>query len=98
MPGHADEERAVVAVVGRPPVLRRRHQLDEVPLQRLHVEVLERFCVAELVVHGIGQRGLPVENRQVELIRPPVLVSPWSGALGSRGWDYRILALTAARR
>ena len=33
MPRHPDEERPVVAVVGRPPVLRRRHHLDDVLLQ-----------------------------------------------------------------
>ena len=38
VPAHPDEQRPVVAVVGRPPVLRRRHDLDEVPLERLDVE------------------------------------------------------------
>src|SRR5207247_3721849 len=31
VPRHPDEERPVVAVVGRPPILRRRHHLDNVP-------------------------------------------------------------------
>jgi hypothetical protein len=38
VPGHADELRAVVAEVRRPPVLRVGHQLDQVFLQRLVVE------------------------------------------------------------
>ncbi len=41
VPRHADEERAVVAVVGRPPVLRRRHHLLDVGAQRVEVELRE---------------------------------------------------------
>jgi hypothetical protein len=40
VPGHADEEPAVVAVVGRPPVLRVGHQGVEVLLDRLEIELL----------------------------------------------------------
>src|SRR6185312_12761928 len=46
MPRHADEEWPVVAVVSRPPILRRRHHRDEISLQCLEVERLERFGVA----------------------------------------------------
>ena len=42
-------KRPVVAVVGRPPVLRRGHHLDEVALERLDVEGLELFCVIEVL-------------------------------------------------
>ena len=55
MPRHPDEERPVVAVVGRPPVLRRRHHLDEVLLQRVDVEGLELLGVVEVLAHRIGQ-------------------------------------------
>ena len=37
VPRHADEERPIVAVVGRPPVLGCRHQLDDVRLQGIEV-------------------------------------------------------------
>ena len=74
VPRHPDEERPVVAVVGRPPVLRRRHHLDDVPLQRVEVEGLELFCVVEVLAHRIGPGRVLVENLQVQLIRPPVLV------------------------
>ena len=43
MPAHPDEQRPIMAVVGRPPVLRCCHQRDEVALQRLDVQRLERF-------------------------------------------------------
>jgi DNA-binding LacI/PurR family transcriptional regulator len=39
VPGHANEERAVVAEVRRPPVLRVGHQRDQVLLQRLAQDI-----------------------------------------------------------
>src|ERR671920_198604 len=45
VPGHPDEEPSVVAVVGRPPVLRRGHDVEDVLLQRLEVEALEPLGV-----------------------------------------------------
>ena len=92
MPRHADEQRPVVTVVGRPPVLRRRHHLDEVALQRFDVEGLELFCVVEVLLHRIGQVRMLVEHREVQLIRPPVVVRPRPAALGGRGRDCRVLA------
>src|SRR5918911_1326310 len=53
-PGRAKEGGPLMAVVGRPPVLRARHQLDEVLLQRLEVERLELFRVVEVLAHRIG--------------------------------------------
>ena len=38
VPAHPDEQRAVVAEVGGPPVLRGRHDLDDVALERLDVD------------------------------------------------------------
>src|SRR5262245_42969812 len=35
MPRHPDEERSVMAIIGRPPILRRRHQPNEIPPPRL---------------------------------------------------------------
>ena len=96
MPRHPDEERAVVAVVGRPPVPRRRHHLDEVPLQRVDVEGLELLGVVEVPVHRIGQGGVVAENLQVRLRRPPVLVRLGPLRRGSRGGDRRALAVAAA--
>src|SRR6185437_11489091 len=54
MPRHPDEERPVVAVVGRPPLLRRRHYLEYVLLERFDVEGLELILVVETPTHGIG--------------------------------------------
>ena len=62
VPRHPDEERPVMAVVGRPPVLRRRHHLDEIPLQRVDVEGLELLRVVELLAHRIGPGRVLIEN------------------------------------
>ena len=98
MPRHPDEQRPVVAVVGRPPVLRRRHHLEDVLLQRVEVEGLELLCVVEVLAHRIGQGRVLVENLQVQLIRPPVLVRPGPSRLRRRGRDYWVLAFAAAVR
>ena len=76
VPAHPDEQPAVVAVVGRPPVLRGRHHLEDVALEGLDVETLERLLVVELRVQRVGPGRVLVEHRQVELVRPPVLVRP----------------------
>ena len=96
MPRHPDEERPVVAVVGRPPVLRRRHHLDEVALERVEIESLELFGIGEVLAHRIGEGRVLVENSQVQLIRPPVQVRPGPRRLRSRARDCRVFALADA--
>ena len=95
MPAHPDEERPVVAVVGRPPVLRSRHHLEDVPLQRLDVEGRELFRIVVVLAHRIGAGRVLVENLKVQLIRPPVPVRPWSSRRGGRGRDCWVLAFAA---
>jgi hypothetical protein len=80
VPRHADELRTVMAKVGRPPVLRVGHQLAQVILQRLVVELLEFLGVVERLAHRIGQGGVLVENLKVQLVRPPVSVRVCAGA------------------
>ena len=62
VPRHPDEERAVVAVVGRPPVLRGRHDGRDVALDGLEVEGLELRGVVELRAHRVARRGVRVED------------------------------------
>ena len=95
VPRHPDEERPVVAVVGRPPLLRRRHHVDEVLLERVDVEGLELLRVVEVRVHRVAPRRVLVEDRQVELVGPPVLVRPRPARLGRRGGDCWVLAFAA---
>ena len=73
VPRHAHEERAVVAVIGRPPILRVRLQRHEVGLERVHVELLERFAVL-VARERIGERRMLTQDAHVEGIRPPVAV------------------------
>ena len=63
VPRHPNEERPVVAVVSRPPVLRRRHHLFDVRLHGIEVEALELRRVVELHAHWIDQRGVLAERR-----------------------------------
>ena len=76
VPRHADDERAVVAPVGRPPVLRRRQHLDDVLFQYLEVEGRELRGVVEVLAHRIPQRIGRLEQLQVKRARPPVAVRP----------------------
>ena len=73
-PRHADEERPVVTVVGRPPVLRRGHQVEKVLFDRIEVKVPERLGIVERLAHRIGQGGVLVQHVELQLVRPPVPV------------------------
>jgi hypothetical protein len=53
LPGHADELRAVVAEVGRPPVLRVGHQGAQVAFDGFIVQLLESLGVVEVFTHGL---------------------------------------------
>ena len=56
VPGHADEERAVMAIIGRPPGLAVGHQRGQVALHRRVVERLERLGIVEVVAHRVADR------------------------------------------
>ena len=98
VPAHPDEQRPVVTVVGRPPVLRRRHDLEDVPLQRLDVEARERRRVVEVHAHRDGPGRVLVEHLQVDLVGPPVLVRPGPAGLGGGRGECRVFALAAGLR
>ena len=66
---------AVVAEVGRPPLLRVRHQGVQVLDHGIEVEALEFLGVVERLAHRIGRRGVAVENLDVQLVRPPVAIA-----------------------
>ena len=74
VPSHANEERPVMTVVGRPPVLAVRHQGVEILLEALVVEALEGFSVVKIRVHGVGLGVVLVEDVQIEVLGPPILV------------------------
>ncbi len=76
VPCHADEKRPVMPVIGRPPGLRIRHQRKKVLLEGLQIERLERLGIVEGLAHRVGQGRILVQNLEVELFWPPILVGP----------------------
>ena len=79
VPGHANEERSVMTKVRWPPRLRGRHHLFDVFFQRGKIDLGKLVCVAEIVAHRVRLGGVLPQNRQVQLIRPPVSVRQSSG-------------------
>jgi hypothetical protein len=99
VPSHPDEQRAIVAIVGRPPVLGVGDQRRQVALQGLDIQLLDLICVVERLGHRAGQPRMLVEDLQVQLVGPPVTVRPAAetgvepnamleGALGRRLDDF----------
>ena len=88
VPRHADEEPAVVAEVRRPPILRIGHHGLEVLDDRIQVEAIEFLGVIELLAHRVGQGRLPVEDMDIELIRPPVPVRTRAAAAANRAFAF----------
>src|SRR3546814_3672927 len=61
VPRHADEEGAVMSVVGRPPRLAVGHQRGQIILQRLIVERPERRGIVEILAHRVGRDAALVQ-------------------------------------
>ena len=62
VPGHADEEAAVVAEIGRPPVLRIGHHGMKILDDGVEVEALEFLGIIKIAVQRIGQGGVLVKD------------------------------------
>ena len=97
VPAHPDEQRAVVAPVRRPPVLRRGHDLAEVRLEGVDVEARQRRLVVEVGAERVGVARRLVQHGQVDLVGPPVAVAARPVRhLDRRRLDRRVLALGGA--
>jgi len=83
MPAQPDEQAAVVAVVGGPPVLGGGQHRDHVGLEGLDVELGELRGVVEVLAERVCQGCLRVQLGYVDLVRPPVPVRQGSTRLGS---------------
>ena len=81
MPGHPDEQPAVVTPVRGPPLLRVGHELDQVLLQRRVIQLLELLGVAELRAHGVATGGIKVYLRSGDY---PALTA--GDQVGVTGW------------
>ena len=75
VPGHAHHQAAVMAEIGRPPVLRIRHQCLEVGHHGVEVEALELLHIVEVLAHRVGPGGVAVQDADVQVVRPPVAVA-----------------------
>ncbi len=87
VPGHANEEGAVVAVVGRPPGLAVGHQGGQIALHRFQVQRLEGLGIVEVVAHRVARLALLMQDIHRQLIGPPVAV----GASQKRTQRARLL-------
>ncbi len=74
VPGHTNEQRAIVAEVCRPPVLRLGHDVAQVLFDRFHVKALEFLGIVETLAHRVGERGMLMQDLQIQLLGPPVTV------------------------
>ncbi len=97
MPGHADEERAVIAIIRRPPRLAVGQQRLEVAFQRPVIERLERFGIIEVGAHRIGRAAVLRQDLERERIRPPVAIGPAHERSARRGRLHRAAHLTGLR-
>jgi hypothetical protein len=101
MPGHADHQAAIVAPVGRPPVLAVGHQRMKVFLERLDVEFLDLLAVIEALAHRVGLGVVLMQDVEVKRIRPPrhhrgahcghpaVHNGAFAGHFPPRSWTWR---------
>src|SRR6202167_1073895 len=74
VPRYPDEQRPIVAKVGRPPILRVGHQGLEVADHRVEVERFEFTGVVEILAHGVDESRIVLQPLEVELFGPPVAV------------------------
>ena len=71
VPGQSDHQAAVMAVVGRPPVLAVCHQRLEVLLERLDVEFLDLIAVIEGAPQRVGLGVMLVQDVEIQRVGPP---------------------------
>ncbi|MEZ4249493.1 MAG: hypothetical protein R3B99_14790 [Polyangiales bacterium] len=74
VPRHADEESAVVPPIGRPPRLRVGHEREQVGFDRRQVERTKRIRVREPGAQRVSGGRVLVEDREVQLIGPPIAI------------------------
>ena len=85
VPGHPDEQRSVVPVVGRPPVLRLGHEGSQVGHHGFEVQLLELGGVVEGLAHGVHGGAVLTQDAEIQRVRPPVPDGgPLSGLAGHR--------------
>ena len=89
VPGHADEEGAVVPIVRRPPRLRGGQHLADIGLDCIEIEAGEFLGIVEIGAIGIGLRLVLAQRGQVNALGPPLLGGGRGIGFGSCGGGDR---------
>ena len=74
VPGHTDKQAAIMAPVGRPPILGIGHQGMQILLQCLEIELIEFISIVKSSPQRIGCRRVLMQQIEIELVRPPVVI------------------------
>jgi hypothetical protein len=93
MPGHPDEQAAIVPEVGRPPGLRVRHHGMQILDDGVEVEALEFLGIVECCAHRIGGGRFGVEHADIKVLGPPVAVPVSVGASGEGAFAGAVVSL-----
>ena len=93
VPCHANEEGTVVAVVSGPPLLGVGHDGSDVCLELGVVQRVELLGVIEIITKGARRRRIDLQQLQVELIGPPVVIGGSGDGLPGAATGHRALCL-----
>ena len=74
VPCHADEQRAIMAIVRRPPRLAVGHQRENVLFDRVQIKRAKGSGVIKLFAQRVHQRRMLAQHFQVQRIGPPITV------------------------
>ena len=91
MPSQTDEQAAVVAEVGGPPVLRVVHERVQIGDHGVEIESLELRGIVERFAHRVGARGVLVEPFQAQIVGPPVAVVSLASTMRHRAFACGIV-------
>ena len=92
VPGQTNHQAAVMAPVGRPPVLAVGHQLGHIRLQRGIVGLGEGFSVVEIRAQRVRGRAVLMQDGQIQLVRPPFFVGARAMGRGLGAVHHRAFA------
>ena len=74
VPRHADEQRSVMTVVGRPPVLAVGHQRVELLSETIQIQAFELRRIVERITHRVRPSRVLLQPPEAQLVGPPSLV------------------------
>ena len=66
VPGEANEQTAIMSKIGRPPILRVRHQRAQIFDYGIKVELFKLLCIIKIFAHRIGQRRVLAKGTYIK--------------------------------